>query len=67
MAKMSVLDWVAFILVTVGAINWGLFAISANFELIHYIGMPIVERLIYGLVGLAGLLSLWTGIKLAVD
>ena len=55
------LDMIALLLVIVGAINWGLVAI-ARFDLVAFIfgGMDFGEtnwgsRIVYGLVGLAGL------------
>lgn len=51
----SWLDWLVFILVIVGAINWGLFAF--NFNLVDFIFGSIawLATLIYVLVGLAGI------------
>lgn len=56
---MKVLDIVALILVIVGAINWGLIGLF-NFNLVDTIfgAMSIVSRIIYTLVGIAGLYSI---------
>jgi uncharacterized protein len=56
---MKKLDWVATALVLVGALNWGLVAL-AEFDLVAWIfGLDFGEtnaasRIVYGLVGLAG-------------
>lgn len=67
MARMKILDWVAFGLVTVGAVNWGLIAINPTWNLVSLVTMNLtwLERSIYGFVGVAGIYSVWTGIKLA--
>ena len=51
------MDTVTLILTIVGAINWGLIGL-AKFDLVAWLfggQTSIVSRLIYGLVGLAGL------------
>jgi len=47
---------VAFALVIVGALNWGLVGLF-NFNLVYLIfgGWPALERIVYVLVGLAGI------------
>ncbi|MBI4993394.1 DUF378 domain-containing protein [Candidatus Wolfebacteria bacterium] len=54
--KLSVLDWIAFILTIVGGVNWGLIGVL-NFDLVAMIfgAMSIVSRVIYVLVGLSSL------------
>ena len=54
--KMSVLDWIALILVIVGGLNWGLVGIF-SFDLVAAIfgGMSIISRIVYTLVGLAAI------------
>lgn len=61
---MKVIDIIALILIIIGAINWGLIGIF-NFNLVETIfgGFSIISRIIYILVGIAGL---W-GIKLIFD
>lgn len=58
---MKVIDTIALILIIIGAINWGLIGIF-NFNLVEAIfgAMSMITRIIYSLVGIAGL---W-GIKL---
>ncbi|HZF97486.1 MAG TPA: DUF378 domain-containing protein [Pseudoxanthomonas sp.] len=49
------ISWLAFILVVVGAINWGLVGFFA-FDLVAALfgEMTAVSRIVYGLVGIAG-------------
>jgi hypothetical protein len=59
--KMSKLDWVAWVLVLVGALNWGLVAFDYNLvEMLFGVGM--LTQWIYGLVGLSGLYFVWMGL-----
>ena len=56
------MDRIALILVLIGALNWGLIGIF-GFDLVAFIsgvefgGLNIFSRIIYSLVGLAGLYS----------
>ena len=55
MNRLNALDWVALVLVIIGAINWGLIGLFA----VNVVGaifgdMTWISRLIYILVGLAG-------------
>ncbi len=54
MKSLSVIDWIAFILVVVGALNWGLVGFF-NFNLVAAIlgDMTFLARVVYGLVGIA--------------
>jgi uncharacterized membrane protein YuzA (DUF378 family) len=56
---MKTLDYIALILVAIGAINWGLIGFF-SFDLVRMIfgDMTMVSRIIYALVGIAGLYSL---------
>jgi len=61
MAKMNPLTWIAFILVLVGALNWGLVGFF-QFDLVAAIfgKMSTISRIIYGLVGLSAIyLIVW--------
>ncbi len=60
----KIIDTIALVLVIIGAINWGLIGIF-NFNLVETIfgGFNVLVRIIYTLVGIAGL---W-GIKLIFD
>jgi len=55
MKKMNTVDWVAFVLVIIGALNWGLVGFF-QWDLVAAIfgGMTgLIARIIYALVGLA--------------
>ena len=52
------LKMLARVLVIIGAINWGLFAINPKAELVQYLALPWLITAVYGLVGLAGLYEL---------
>lgn len=56
---MKTLDYIALILVAIGAINWGLIGFF-EFDLVRVIfgDMTMVSRIVYALVGIAGLYSL---------
>ena len=56
MKKLNVLDWIALILVVIGALNWGLVGIF-KFDLVLYLfaSVYVVAQIIYILVGVAGL------------
>ena len=51
---------IALLIVVVGAINWGLVG-AVNFNLVNYLfsSVPVIERIIYVVVGLAGIYSLY--------
>ena len=55
--KMGTLDWIAFLLVIIGGLNWGLIGFF-EYDLVAALfgGMDaMVSRVIYGLVGLSAL------------
>jgi uncharacterized protein len=62
MKKLSVIDWVALILVIVGALNWGL--VSIGFNLVTFLvgAWSWLETTVYALVGIS---ALWTIVTLA--
>ncbi len=68
--RLNVFDWLAIILVAVGAINWGLVGIAGfigtNLNVVNLVlgGIPVVENLVYLLVGLAGLYMVFIGYQL---
>jgi uncharacterized membrane protein YuzA (DUF378 family) len=60
MTDLTVVDWVAVVLVVVGALNWGLVGL-AKFDLVETIfgeESPLA-RIVYILVGLAGVYVLY--------
>ncbi len=57
--KMSTLDWIAWVLVVVGALNWGLWG-AFNYNVVETIfGMGMLAQWVYILVGLGGLYFVW--------
>ncbi len=54
MKKMNFLDWLTFILLVIGGINWGLIGFF-GFDLVGTIfgQMSLVSRILYALVGLS--------------
>ena len=56
MGKLTVLDWIAWILVIIGALNWGLVGIF-GFDLVAAIfgAMSIIARIVYVLVCVAAI------------
>lgn len=52
--KMNALDWVAWVLVIVGGLNWGLIGFF-QFDLVATLfgDMTMMSRIVYDLVGLA--------------
>lgn len=60
MNKLSVLDWIVLVLVIIGALNWGLLGLF-NVDLVRSIfgDMTLVSKIVYDLVGLAGLYMIY--------
>ncbi len=54
---------IARFLVIVGALNWGLFAISPAAELVQYLQVGWLITTVYALVGLSGLWELFGLLK----
>ncbi len=65
MNKLNGLEWLALILVIVGAINWGLVGFF-GFDLVAQIfgEMTMASRIVYDLVGLAGVYMIFMASKL---
>lgn len=65
----NALDWAALVLVIIGALNWGLVGLGMlmdtdlNVVDILFGSMPTVEAVIYLIIGLAGLYTIWTAYK----
>lgn len=66
MNKLNGLDWLALVLVIVGALNWGLVGIF-EFDLVATIfgDMSGLSRVVYALVGLAAVYLAAISMKLA--
>ena len=60
MKQMGALDWVVFVLLVVGALNWGLVGL-ADVNVVEAIlgAVPVLLRLVYILVGVAGLYKIY--------
>lgn len=55
------MEWLkktALVLAAIGAINWGLVAISSKAELIQYLSVSWLITLVYAIVGISGLYAL---------
>jgi hypothetical protein len=64
MTKMKFYDWIAFVLLVIGGINWGLAVF--NFNLVTFLlGSGLLSKIVYSLVGIAGIFGIITIIKLA--
>lgn len=61
---LSIICWIAWILVIIGALNWGLVGVF-NLDLIAIIfgPMTLITRLIYCLVGLSGIYLIYKKFK----
>lgn len=59
--KPNILDWITWILLIIGALNWGLVGLF-NFDLVATIlgTMALLSRIVYILVGLAAIYSIIT-------
>ncbi len=65
-AKMNALDWIAMVLLIVGGLNWGLVGLM-NFDLVAALfgTQSAFSRIVYVLVGLSALYSIYTSSKMA--
>ena len=59
-------DWVGYWLIVIGALNWGLYAINPQFDLVALIfgGYSPLSRAVYGIVGIAGAYAIAVALKL---
>ena len=55
---MSWYEKTAMVLAAIGAINWGLYALSPSAELVQYLSVNWLITLVYALVGLSGIWAL---------
>jgi hypothetical protein len=64
MKKMGAVGWIAFVLVVVGGLNWGLVGLF-GFDLVVSIfgDMSALSRVVYVLVGVAALYMLVVGMQ----
>lgn len=64
--SMSAIDWIAMVLLIVGGLNWGLVGLF-SFDLVAALfgQMSTLSRIIYVLVGLSALYSIYTSSKMS--
>lgn len=64
MRTMNTFDWIAWALVIVGAINWGLIGL-AQFDLVAFLfgDLTVVTRTVYSIVGICAIYLLVTTLK----
>ena len=62
MAK-NTLDWIAIVLVIIGALNWGLVATGFNLVESIFSAGTFITTLIYALVGLSGIWMVFRAAK----
>lgn len=64
-SSLSAIDWIALVLMIIGALNWGLVG-AFGFDLVAAIfgEMSALARIVYVLVGLAGLWGIGMAMKL---
>jgi len=65
-SHLNAIDWIAMVLLIIGGINWGLVGFF-NFDLVAAIfgRMSAFSRVIYALVGLSALYTIYTTTKMA--
>ena len=66
--KLNAIDWLALVLIVVGGLNWGLVG-AFDFNLVDTLfgEGSALSRIVYVLVGLSAVYSLYTASKLAGD
>ena len=61
--KMNAIDWVAYVLLLIGGLNWGLIGFFSYDLVGSLFGAGTFTRIIYDLVGLSVLWSIYTMTK----
>lgn len=64
--RLTAVDWIAMTLLIIGGVNWGLVGLF-SFDLVAAIFGPMsaVSRIVYVLVGLSALYTIFTATKIA--
>ncbi len=59
--KMNAVDWITFVLVVVGGVNWGLVG-AMNYNLVESLlgSWPLVTKIVYDLVGVSALYMVYS-------
>lgn len=60
---MTSVDWVAWIFVTIGAINWGLVGVAGINLVQSVLGVGALTQVVYILVGLSGVYMVWMALS----
>ena len=65
-SRMNAIDWISMALLIVGGINWGLVGLF-DFDLVATLfgEMSLLSRIVYTLVGLSALYSIYTSSKMS--
>ncbi len=63
MAEKTVIDWIAYVLVIIGALNWGLVALNFNLVSAIFGVASLLSKIVYGLVGIAGIYTIYAILK----
>jgi len=58
MSKLNIWDWIAFILLIIGGLNWGLVAFGYDAVSAIFGEMSTLSVIIYGLIGLSAIYML---------
>ena len=60
MKNLNTFDWVVFILLIIGGLNWGMIALF-NIDLVSSMfgSMSTITRVIYGMVGISAIYSIY--------
>ena len=60
MKQLNALEWIAFVLLIVGGVNWGLVGVF-NVDLVSLVlgAMTVLSRTVYALVGLSALYTIY--------
>lgn len=63
MKKFGLVEWIAFILIIIGGLNWGLVGLF-NFDVVAvFFGQSIIAKAIYILIGIAAVYKLYYAFK----
>ncbi|MCK4609341.1 MAG: DUF378 domain-containing protein [Gammaproteobacteria bacterium] len=61
---MKILHWISILLIIIGGLNWGLVGLLHLNLITHFFGpMSLLSRLIYILIGLAAVFTIYYAVK----
>jgi uncharacterized protein len=55
----NVIDWIALVLLIVGGLNWGLYALNPSYDLVAMLSISWLVKAVYYLVALAALYTIY--------